>query len=197
MAANFLQLYSLERKCAELIHENTDESNLLEVTRFAKQAGILPLIALCKSFLETNFGKILHTDLIYNFTADELEQVLCSFNIVIRDSHGIVPPLSIQEKLILKAVIKFVQLKFVDKNQRHETFCRLLKHIRLDEIMKFERKSILEILSKLEDRALEIQCVTAFKQTETDKPIADQTEKAEMILPRSHICKSSLVCNKQ
>ena len=170
MAANFLQLHSLEQKCAERLYEYTDETNVIEISRFAKQVGILPLIHLCRSFMESAFNKILHSDLIYDFTEDELKQVLHEFSIVVKDFHGCIPPVSIQEKMLFVAVIKFVNQKYTSNDNKDKAFEKLSGYIRLDALMKYEHDSLMEFVNTLSDNSLKVKCAAALHNTREYNP---------------------------
>ena len=164
MAANFLQLHSLEEKCAKYLHDYTDETTFLEISRFAKQVGIIPSIDFCRTFVETKFDKILSSGLIYDFTEDELEQVLRDYNIVVKDSHGCAPPPSIQEKIIFETIINFVNMKFAsEEGKRHEVFDNLVRHVRFISLMKYECDSLVETVIHLEDRALAVKCTNLLQ----------------------------------
>ena len=160
MTANFLQLHSIESKCAEYLSEYIDETNYLEVSRFAKQIGIIPLLDSCMSFLESNFDKFFYSDLLYDFTTDELAHILSSQNFVVKDPHGCVPPWSIQEKIIFATV-----LKFATKGSKHEVFDRLVRHVNFRALRKYERIGLAEIVSNVADKKLVAMCNDALQGT--------------------------------
>ena len=183
MAANFLQLHSLEQKCAESLYDYTDEANVIEISRFALQVGILPLIQLCRSFMESAFDKILHSDLIYDLTEDELKQILHEFSIVVKDIHGCIPPISIQEKMLLLAVIKFVNQKYTSYDNKYKAFERLSGYIRLDALMKYEHDSLMEFVNALSDNSLKVRCATALKSTRdcnSQKDLKQEVSKRQL-----------------
>lgn len=179
MAANFLQLHSFEKKCAELIYENIDESNVSEINRFARHVGILSLIEFVKLFIEQNFGGILNSMFIFDFATDELEEILQDFNIVIKDNHGVIPPITIQEKIITEAVIKFVLHKYDSKDCQSVAFSQLKKHVRFASIMESERETIDTFLSNLENKHLAVMCNEALEQApNTEDAVLRQRSKA-------------------
>ena len=177
VTANFLQLHSLEEKCAKYLHEYTDETTFLEISRFAKQFGLIPLVNFCRTFVESNFYKILSSGLIYDFTEDEIEEVLRDYRIVVKDSHACAPPPSIQEKIIFEIIINFVNQKFSnEEGKKHEVFDNLVRHVRFAALMKYECDSLVESVIKLGDKALAVKC-TNLLQSAGDYTTPTQVRK--------------------
>ena len=115
--------------------------------------------------------------MISEYNDDELEEILCDFSVVVKDSHGCVPPTSIQEKIIFEAIINFVSQKYVSEDsKKYEVFDNLVRHIRYTALMKFERDSLAETVNKLEDRALAVKCINLLKRMEDCNTAASQAQ---------------------
>lgn len=182
LLANYLQLHTLEKICAEFFVENLDDSNNLEILRFAKQAGILELINSCHKYALQNFGKLfLDSDILLQMTTEELESFVRDDNLCITDKSGHIPPPSMQEKLLFLMILRYFQNHQDMLGEMEE----LLKNVRFHLICKYGLDSLKQTIAELEDKKLVGKCLIVLEENAAlqPKPLGELME-AGKTLPR-------------
>ena len=181
LLANYLQLHTLEQICAKFFFENLDASNYIEISRFAKQAGILELINSCNKYGRENFGKIYDSDILHQLTTEELRSFIGDDNLQITDKRGHTPPPSVQEKLLFLVIVRYLQ-SHQDMLGEIED---LLKNVRFHLMLQYELDSLKQNIAELDDKKLAEKCLIVLEANTAlePKPLGELM-KAGKSLPR-------------
>eukprot|EP00794_Sanderia_malayensis_P007491 gene7491-8322_t len=187
VAANYLQLSSLEKGCTQFISQNTDESNIADVITFADQIGLLGLQTACRDYIRQNVGKILLSPSWLQFPVHLVESVLMDDSVFIHDAWSMLPPSSMQERILFEAVVKYVQnSSIVDPYSVVDTLKQLLKNVRLHLILKYEHESIRKIIDACENEDVKTVCQEIISPFSTGVPGTLQLfQEKQMPLPRN------------
>lgn len=157
VAANYLQFSSLENACSRFISQNIDESNLIEVSQFAEYGGLLSLQKACLVYKTNNFGSILNSSSWLELSVSDVKSILKQDDIRVYDSTEIVAPASIQEKLLLLAVLRYVQ-GAVSDDMKESVLKQLVEGIRHQFISKYEIEEITNELKLCKNTKLVAVC---------------------------------------
>ena len=190
IAANFLQMPSLEKICSEFIFENFDHSNIIEMYDFASSRSLMILECKCQSYIAENFSHLSGSGLILQLSVDQFENILKRDDLLVKDARDFIYPPSIQEKLICRAIFRFVQTM---KNAASKVAAvnNLFQYVRFHLILKYEFDSLMEEVDAISDVQLAMSCRLALSQAVDVNHVKtfDEIEAMGGKLPRQSACK--------
>ena len=190
IAANLLQMPYLERICSEFIFENFDRSNIIEVYNFASSRSLIVLESMCQAYIAENFSQLSNSGLILQLSAEQFENVLKRDDLLVKDAKDFIYPASIQEKLICRTILRYVQTMTYDA-AKVSTVDNLLQYVRFHLISKCELNLLMEDVDAISDVQLAWPCRLALSKAHNVNQVNtfDEIEAMGGKLPRQMTCK--------
>ncbi|XP_065058924.1 uncharacterized protein LOC135686582 isoform X2 [Rhopilema esculentum] len=163
IAANFLQMPSLETICSEFIFENFDKLNIIEMYDFASSRSLIILDCTCQAYIAGSFSQLSNSGLILQLSVDQFENILKRDDLLVKDVKDFIYPPSIQEKMICRTILRYVQAMKSD-TAKVATVNNLFQYVRFHLIMKYEFDSLMEEVDAISDVQLALSCRLALSQ---------------------------------
>ncbi len=193
VAANYLQLSSLESQCSLFISEHIDVSNIIEVKTFAECNGLLDLEKACNFFINENFGEILFSPTLLALDVLQVQKIIQNDSIRVFDSSAVVPPPSIQEKLLFKGLLWYAE-EVSHRLPLKEILPMLFPHVRFHLLMKYEIEAVREMVARCRHEELRLYCTEQLLKSVTEKPgTLKHFEDNNMPLYRNFECEFYIV----
>lgn len=105
-AANFLAVDSVCQACCKFLEENMNPENCVGIMGCADVYGFMTLHEKAFRFARDNFFQVAQSDEIENLPFENLKQLISSERLY--EGGQIIPMPSVQEKVVLKVVCKFI-----------------------------------------------------------------------------------------